>query len=103
VPVSVTEKDGGLEFYVRVQPRASWNETAGEREGAVRVRITAPPVEGAANKALAGFLAERLGVPKSAVEIVSGQTGRYKRVRVLPSGGAKELAALKRAVLAFGE
>ena len=67
---------------VRVTPRASRDEVAGWREGALRVRLRAPPVEGRANESLRRMLAERLGVAPSAVQIVSGETSRVKRVRV---------------------
>ncbi|MGD8895181.1 MAG: DUF167 domain-containing protein [Acidobacteriota bacterium] len=67
---------------VRVQPRASREALGGEREGALVVRLTAPPVEGAANKALARFLGRALGVPPSAVRIVGGAGGRQKRIAV---------------------
>ncbi len=67
---------------VRVQPRASNNEIAGWDDKAIKVRLTAPPVEGKANKALVDYLAERLGVSKSAVTIVSGHGARQKVVEV---------------------
>jgi uncharacterized protein (TIGR00251 family) len=72
---------------VQVTPRARKNEVAGWRAvpgGALelRVRLTAPPVEGAANAALVAFLAETLGVRKSQVELVAGHSARHKRVRV---------------------
>lgn len=67
---------------MRVQPRASREGIGGEREGALLVRLTASPVEGAANKALARFLGRALGVAPSAVRIVSGASGRQKRVAV---------------------
>lgn len=72
----------GVVFKVRVQPRASRNELAGASEGTLRVRLTAPPVGGAANEACRAFLADRLGIPRSRVEVVSGHTGRNKLVRV---------------------
>jgi uncharacterized protein (TIGR00251 family) len=72
----------GLTLRVRVQPRASKNALSGEREGALVVRLTAPPVEGAANEALARFLGKTLGVPPSAVRVVTGTTGRNKVVSV---------------------
>jgi len=77
-------RDGpeGLTLRVRVQPRASRDALAGEREGALVVRLTAPPVEGAANKALARLLGRALGVAPSAVRILSGAGGRQKRVAV---------------------
>jgi uncharacterized protein (TIGR00251 family) len=65
-----------------VQPRASRDETAGERAGALVVRLKAPPVDGAANAALLRFLARRLGVPAAAVTVLRGLTGRNKLVRV---------------------
>jgi hypothetical protein len=72
----------GLTLRVRVSPRASRDALAGEREGALVVRLTAPPVEGAANEALARFLGKALGVAPSAVRVVSGATGRNKLVSV---------------------
>lgn len=75
------DKDGVV-FRVKVQPKASRNELAGVFDGVLRVRLTAPPVEGAANEACRAFLADRLGVPRSRVEVVSGHTGRNKLVRV---------------------
>ena len=71
-----------LTLRVRVQPRASKDALGGEREGALVVRLTAPPVEGAANEALARFLGKTLGVAPSAVRVVSGATGRNKVVSV---------------------
>ena len=72
----------GLTLRVRVQPRAARDALSGEREGALVVRLTAPPVEGAANEALARFLGKTLGVAPSAVRVVSGATGRNKLVSV---------------------
>jgi uncharacterized protein (TIGR00251 family) len=67
---------------VRVQPRAKRTQVAGEREGAVVIRIAAPPVDGKANAALCRLVAERAGVPKGAVSVVRGESGRDKLVRV---------------------
>jgi uncharacterized protein (TIGR00251 family) len=67
---------------VEVQPRASRTEVVGWREGRLRVQLTAPPVEGAANAALVGLLAERLGLPRGALAVVSGAAARRKRVRI---------------------
>ncbi len=72
----------GLTLRVRVQPRASRDALSGEREGALVVRLTAPPVEGAANEALARLLGKALGVAPSAVRVVRGASGRNKVVRV---------------------
>lgn len=68
---------------LRVQPRASKDEVVGfDETGVLRVRVTASPVGGAANKAVVQLLADALGVPKSAVSIASGQSGRNKLVDV---------------------
>ena len=72
----------GLLLYLRVQPRASRNEIVMRDDGSIKVRLTAPPVEGAANEALVDFLADRLSIAKSQVEIISGQTSRDKVVRI---------------------
>ena len=67
---------------MRVQPRASREGIAGAREGALLVRVSAPPVEGAANEALTRLLARALGLPASAVTVERGATGRDKIVRL---------------------
>jgi uncharacterized protein (TIGR00251 family) len=67
---------------VRLQPRAAKNEITGWQEGALRVRLTAPPVEGAANKALMDFLAEALGIRWADVELVAGEKSRTKTVEI---------------------
>jgi uncharacterized protein (TIGR00251 family) len=67
---------------VHVQPRASRSEIVGLHGAALKVRLHAPPVDGAANEALVGLLAERLGVPTRAVRIVAGGTSRAKTVEI---------------------
>ena len=67
---------------VRVQPRSSKNEIAGEREGALIVRVTAPPVEGRANDAVRKLLAKRLGIAPGRVTVVRGASGRDKLVQI---------------------
>ncbi len=79
-PISPTAT--GVRLKLRIQPRASREEVAGIVGDAIRIRLTAPPVDGAANLALIGFLAARLQVPRAAVELVSGRTGRVKLVTV---------------------
>ena len=73
---------GGVFIDVRVIPRAGKSDLAGTRDGALLVRLNAPPVEDAANKKLIELLARELGVAKRAVTIVSGERSRQKRVRV---------------------
>lgn len=80
--LSIKHTSDGVTFTVRVLPRSSRNEFAGEQEGALKVKLTAPPVEGAANKMLVRFISSALKVPKSAVCIISGETGRTKTVSV---------------------
>ena len=69
-------------FAVHVMPRAKVTEVVGRHGDAIRIRVAAPPVDGAANAALVRFLAERLGVPRGAVAIVRGAGGRRKTVTV---------------------
>ena len=71
-----------ISIGVYVQPRASKTELAGLHDGLVRIRLAAPPVDGAANAARAAFIADKLGIAKSRVQIVSGLTGRRKVVRI---------------------
>lgn len=78
----VTEGKDGCIFQVRVIPRGRRDEIVGVHGDALKVRLTAPPVEGKANQALRVFLAERLGVSPAAVEILGGHASRQKRVRV---------------------
>lgn len=73
---------GGVELRLHIQPRASRTELAGVHGDAVKLRLAAPPVDGEANEELVRFLAKVLGVPKRAITIVAGGTGRRKRVRV---------------------
>ncbi len=79
---SITEANGSVTFAVRVVPRSSRNQIVGVEGGALKIKLTAPPVEGAANAALIEFVAEWLGVRRSAVSIVSGDKARNKLVRV---------------------
>ena len=82
VLIECQETDGAITFRVRVVPRASRSGVAGEHDGALRVRISAPPVEGAANEELARTLARAFRVPSRAVEIMRGRTSKLKQVRV---------------------
>lgn len=80
--ISCVEKDGGITVEVRVVPRSSKSEIAGEFEGALRIRIAAAPVEGAANEELVKVLARAFGLPKRNVTIRSGHSAKQKRVRI---------------------
>ena len=80
--VEIQERDDAVIFSVRVQPRASKDEIAGEMGGALKVRLQAPAVEDRANEALVEFLAQLLKTPKSAVRILSGDRSRTKRIEI---------------------
>jgi len=82
------------ELRVRLHPRASRDEIAGERGGAVLIRVTAPPVDGKANAALVKLIAKRAGVPKRDVSVVRGERSRDKLVRVEGIGDAQLRRAL---------
>lgn len=70
------------DLAIRVQPRAKRTEVAGERAGAVVIRVGTPPLEGRANDAVCRLIAQRLGVPRSAVSVVRGARARDKVVRI---------------------
>jgi uncharacterized protein (TIGR00251 family) len=80
--LEVQEREGAVIFSLRVQPRASKDEIAGELGGALKVRLRAPAVEDRANEALVEFLAGLLKRPKSAVRILSGERNRTKRAEI---------------------
>lgn len=80
--VEVRQSDGVVTFSVRVQPRASRSEIAGEWQGSLRARLAAPPVDDKANEELRRLLADNLNVAVAAVKILSGHRSRSKRVEV---------------------
>lgn len=93
--LNLTERDGGVTFMVRVIPRASKTEIVGEYDGAVKVRLSSPPVDGAANEELIKLFAKRLKVARSDVEILSGQTSKTKQIRIngVTAAELRDLAA----------
>jgi len=90
--IEIAERDGSVVFAVRVVPRASRDAIEGEHAGALKIRLTAPPVEDRANEALRRLLAARLNVPISAVRIVAGERSRTKRVAIQGASSAKIVA-----------
>ena len=78
----VTETNGRVRFAVHLQPRASRSEVAGVHGDALKVRIAAPPVDGAANEALVKFLSDLFAVGRRDVRIVAGETSRSKIVEI---------------------
>jgi uncharacterized protein (TIGR00251 family) len=88
------EVPGGVRIAVRLAPRASRDQVLGPHGEALKVAVTAPPVEGEANARLVKLLAKRLGVPKGAVRIVSGATARDKVLEVTGVNAADAAARL---------
>ena len=70
------------DIKIKLAPRSSRNEILGREGDGYKVKVTSPPVEGMANKALVALLAEKLGVPKRDIEITAGKTSRMKTVRI---------------------
>ena len=81
-PYLTVQKDGVL-LAVKLQPRASKNEIAGPMGNELRIKVTAPPVDAAANEALLRLLAEALACPRGAVQLLRGQTSRHKLIKLL--------------------
>jgi uncharacterized protein len=78
----ITKTASGIVFSVHVQPRASKNEISGLQGDEIKLRLTSPPVEDAANRLCVEFLAKRLGIAKSRVTIVAGAKSRHKTIAV---------------------
>ncbi|NWG30143.1 MAG: YggU family protein [Rhodocyclaceae bacterium] len=90
------QADGtGVILTLHIQPGAKKTEVAGLHGGALKIRLAAPPVEGRANEALIAFLAKKLGAGRTAVELLSGQTARAKRVRIAGITPQDVIAALE--------
>jgi uncharacterized protein (TIGR00251 family) len=103
--LSIQKNSQGLVFKVLVQPRSSKNMLAGLHDDALKVKLTAPPVNNAANRMSIKFLAKALGVPQSSLEIVSGHTSRNKQVLLhsdRTSISEKEYRRLKQLILSLG-
>jgi uncharacterized protein (TIGR00251 family) len=81
--IPILEWSSGISFAIKLQPRARKNAITGEVGNALKIALTAPPVEGRANDACIEFLASLLKVPCSSVTIASGQTSRNKVIRVI--------------------
>ncbi len=80
--IEITETDGDLILSVRIVPRAAKSEIVGEHGGALKIRIAAPPIDGAANAELVKILSKTFGVSKSRIEILSGQTSKTKQIKI---------------------
>ena|SRR5882724_13471910 len=82
IPAFLRMQADGLLLSVKLQPRASANEIAGPLAGELRIKVTAPPVDAAANEALLRLLAEKLDCPRGRVELIRGHTSRHKVVKL---------------------
>jgi uncharacterized protein (TIGR00251 family) len=80
--IDIIEKDGSVSFKVCVVPRSSKSEIVGEHYRALKVKLTAPPVDGAANAELIKLLARHFRVPRADVQIVGGATSKNKRIKI---------------------
>lgn len=80
--LDVKELPEGVAIKVKVQPRASKNEIQGIMEGALRIRLTSPPVDGEANAACSAFLGQFFGIAKSKAVLVNGHTSRIKTIKL---------------------
>ena len=80
--INIQENSGSVTLEVRVIPRSSKSEIVGEYNGAMKVKLSAPPVDGAANEELIRVLSKEFEISRSAIEIVSGHTSKSKRVRI---------------------
>lgn len=99
--IFIQDKPDGLIFKIRVQPRSSKNRVAGLYGDALKINLTAPPVDNAANNACAEFLADLLCVAKSAVTIVSGNTGRNKQVLVRCQDQRAQRESIRKAIMSW--
>ena len=93
--LQINSRDQAVSFMVRVQPRASRNEVAGVMNGALKIRLHAPAVEGRANEALCMLLGDLLKRPKAAVRILSGGRSRTKRVEIAGVSAAEVEALIR--------
>jgi uncharacterized protein len=86
--INLSESDNLITFDVRVIPRSSKIDVVGELDGALKVRLKSPPVEGAANEELIRFLSKLFGVSRANIDMISGTASRTKRIRI--AGVTKE-------------
>ena len=81
--MKIQEADGGVVFSVKVVPASSRTTISGLLDGTLKIKVKAPPQKGRANDCLIDFLAKQLGVKKSSIKIIAGQTNPVKKVQVL--------------------
>lgn len=96
--LDIREKPTGIQFKIRVQPRSAQNKIVGLHGDALKIKLTSPPVDGAANKMCIAYLAKCLGKPKSSLEIVSGHSSRTKLI-LLKSKDKSEHTHLRQLIM----
>jgi uncharacterized protein (TIGR00251 family) len=104
--ITIKKSADGLAFSVYVQPRSSKIAIIGCHQNALKIKLTAPPVSGAANKQCIQVLAKALGIPKSALLITGGQTQRMKQIRIQPINSkdtSSQLKELKNKLIGLSE
>jgi uncharacterized protein (TIGR00251 family) len=92
--LNANKKSSNARLAVKVTPNAGRNQIAGLKDGVLQVKIAAPPEKGKANKELTDFLAEKLGVKKSTISIIKGQTSRHKTILIAGISGEELLKRL---------
>ncbi len=90
--LNLQETDNGIILPVRIQPRASKDEIVGEYNGALKIKLTSPPVEGEANRRCIEFLSKRFKIAKSNLEIIKGEKSKDKLIKII---GLKRADVLK--------
>jgi uncharacterized protein (TIGR00251 family) len=96
--MKITDMTNGATFSVRIHPRARKNAITGELGDALKISLTAPPVEGKANDACIEFLADLLKLPRSSITIAAGQASRNKLIRISGVSAAEVEARLRRVI-----
>ncbi len=81
--LKIVEISGGVRLEVQVQPRSSRNQIVGEQNGALKIKLTAPPVEGEANAALVDFMSGLLKLPRKDIRLIKGETSRHKIIEIM--------------------
>ena len=94
--LELNEKDGAVTIRIKVQPRAPRTEIVGEHDGAIKLRVAAPPIDGRANEECRRFLAKLFEVSATSVEIISGDSSRDKVIRISNISARRVLEALGR-------
>jgi uncharacterized protein (TIGR00251 family) len=94
LPPFLSEQDGGVVLSIKLQPRASRNEIGEPLGGKLKINVTAPPVDSAANEALVKLLAQKLNCSKSKVALIRGQTSRHKTLKIYGLGVGQVLERL---------